>query len=197
MHEVPYAEATYLPVEDYAIIGNLHTVALVGKNGSIDWCCLPRFDSPAVFGALLDVYKGGCFRITPFPTPDMKYKQLYIQETNVLITRFLSNAGVGEITDFMPIQQARRSSDGYTLIRSVTVIRGSLSFEMVCRPAFNYARDAHTCTISMDTATFSHADTGFRLRSTLPLEEDDAAGVRVYFTLRPGQSVRFVLEDLQ
>src|SRR5579863_10306764 len=83
----------YQPIEDYAIIGDLHTVALVGKNGSIDWCCIPCFDSPSVFGAILDAEKGGYFRIAPPATPEMQYKQLYLPETNILITRFLAVDG--------------------------------------------------------------------------------------------------------
>src|SRR5437016_11549741 len=95
----------YLPIEDYGLIGDLHTVALVGKNGSIDWCCIPRFDSPSVFGALLDANKGGCFSIAPPPSPGMRCKQLYVPETNVLLSRFLCVDGVGEIIDFMPVKE--------------------------------------------------------------------------------------------
>ena len=95
----------YLPIQDYGVIGNLHTVALVGKNGSIDWCCIPRFDSPSVFGALLDAEKGGFFRIAPVETLEVGYKQLYLPDTNILITRFLTLDGVGEITDFTPLGQ--------------------------------------------------------------------------------------------
>src|ERR1700730_9291388 len=100
----------YLPIQDYAVIGNMHTVALVGKNGSIDWCCLPRFDSPSVFGALLDANKGGFFRIAPPDTPGMGHRQLYLPETNILITRFLTVDGVAEITDFMPIKRGHGSA---------------------------------------------------------------------------------------
>src|SRR5438270_3524042 len=100
----PHSSKTYQPIEDYAIIGNLHTAALVGKNGSIDWCCIPRFDAPSVFGALLDAEKGGFFRISPPDTPDMQRKQLYLPDTNILITRFLTVDGVGEIIDFMPVK---------------------------------------------------------------------------------------------
>jgi GH15 family glucan-1,4-alpha-glucosidase len=103
-----HSSGMYQPIEDYAVIGDLHTVALVGKNGSIDWCCLPRFDSPSVFGALLDVNKGGFFRIAPPDAPGMGHKQLYLPETNMLITRFLTVDGVGEITDFMPVKHKRR-----------------------------------------------------------------------------------------
>src|SRR5260221_13971601 len=91
----------YLPIEDYGIIGNLYTVALVGKNGPIDWCCIPRFDAPSVFGALLDAEKGGFFRIAPPDAPGIGRKQLYLPDTNILITRFLTVDGVGEIIDFM------------------------------------------------------------------------------------------------
>src|SRR5437660_4369517 len=144
VEEAPRHSSAYQPIEDYAIIGDLHTVALVGKNGSIDWCCLPRFDSPSVFGAILDAHKGGFFRIAPPDTPGMGHKQLYIPETNVLITRFLTVDGVGEITDFMPIKRPGSEKHLNHLIRSVVVVRGSMCFEMVCRPAFNYARDSHT-----------------------------------------------------
>ena len=84
-HESHQPSSPYLPIQDYAIIGDLHTVALIGKNGSIDWCCIPRFDSPSVFGALLDANKGGYFRIAPPDTPGMGRKQLYLPETNILI----------------------------------------------------------------------------------------------------------------
>src|SRR5579871_5780421 len=86
--------SSYLPIEDYAVIGDLHTVAQVSKDGSIDWCCLPRFDSPSVFGALLDARKGGFFRIAPPDTEGLRRRQLYLPDTNILITRFLTVDGV-------------------------------------------------------------------------------------------------------
>src|SRR6516164_3354706 len=94
----------YLPIEDYGVIGDLQTVALVGRNGSIDWCAIPDFDSPSVFGAQLNVKQGGFFRIAPPDTPSMTRKQMYLPETNILVTRFVSADGVGEVTDFMPIK---------------------------------------------------------------------------------------------
>src|SRR5437899_4485740 len=141
--ESPTTSSTYQPIEDYAVIGDLHTVALVGKNGSIDWCCIPRFDSPSVFGALLDANKGGFFRIAPPDTPGIGHKQLYLPETNILITRFLTVDGVGEITDFMPVQEIGSAEHQHHLIRSVSMARSSLPFEIVCRHAFSYARDSH------------------------------------------------------
>src|ERR1700726_3674835 len=153
-HDAPEMSSTYQPIEDYAIIGDLHTVALVGKNGSIDWCCLPRFDSPSVFGALLDANKGGFFRIAPPETPGMGRKQLYLPETNILITRFLTADGVGEITDFMPVKREGSSRHQHHIIRSVAVVRGSLSFDLTCRPAFNYAQDEHEIRLSKEGAIF-------------------------------------------
>src|SRR5258708_39751780 len=159
---------TYLPIEDYAIIGNLYTVALVGKNGSIDWCCIPRFDAPSVFGALLDAEKGGFFRIAPPDTPGMERKQLYLPDTNILITRFLTVDGVGEIIDFMPIKQAGGATHQHHLMRSGQGVRGSLSFELVCRPAFNYARDTHMTDRSEGGCVFTSKNLSLRLASSVP-----------------------------
>jgi len=187
----------YQPIEDYAIIGDLHTVALVGKNGSIDWCCLPRFDAPSVFGALLDVHKGGFFRIAPSDSPGIGHKQLYIPETNVLITRFLTADGVGELIDFMPIKQPGGEKHLNHIIRSVAVVRGSMRFEMVCRPAFNYARDSHGVRLSEDGAIFYSENHCLGLATSVPMEQDDHSGVRATFTLHQGQSVRFILESVK
>jgi len=188
---------TYQPIEDYAVIGDLYTVALVGKNGSIDWCCLPHFDSPSVFGALLDAHKGGFFRIAPPDTSGMGCRQLYVPETNILITRFLSSDGIGEITDFMPIKHVGRVEHRHHLIRSVTMVRGSLAFEMACRPAFNYARDPHSINVSPDGAVFHSKQLSLGLLSSVPLEHDGHGGAHATFTLHAGQSARFFLESVQ
>ncbi|MFQ5606829.1 MAG: trehalase-like domain-containing protein, partial [Candidatus Zixiibacteriota bacterium] len=112
----------YQPIENYGIIGDLHTLALVGMDGSIDWLCFPHFDSPSIFAAALDDKKGGRFRIKS-PDEGVTCRQLYWPDTNVLVTRFLSPQGVGEITDFMSL--GSRDSDGerHQLIRMVTVVR--------------------------------------------------------------------------
>ncbi|HYX51692.1 MAG TPA: glycoside hydrolase family 15 protein, partial [Ktedonobacteraceae bacterium] len=186
----------YLPIEDYALIGDLHTVALVGKNGSIDWCCLPRFDSPSVFGAILDAGKGGFFRIAPMDQKhSITYKQMYLPNTNVLLTRFLSVDGIAEITDFMPIKQVGTAEHQHQIIRSVEVVHGSLSFRLTCRPGFNYARDSHTVEISQEGAIFQSQSFGFGLASPLPLQLDGQGGVHATFTLSAGQSAHFVLES--
>ena len=150
---------TYLPIEDHGIIGDLHTVALVGKNGTIDWCCIPSFDAPSVFGALLDADKGGFFSIAPQDTPEMRLNQYYLPETNILITRFFTREGVGEVTDFMPIQPAKEHTKHHRIVRAVRVVQGQLTFELLCRPAFNYARDEHTVALAERGAVFQQSRT--------------------------------------
>ncbi len=120
----------FQPIEDYGVIGNMRSIALVGTQGSIDFFCFPRFDSPSVFAALLDPEKGGFFCIRP-ELDGENSKQLYLPETNVLLTRFLSENGIAEITDFMPILGDDVPNQ---LIRSVRVIQGSITFRLECRP---------------------------------------------------------------
>ena len=129
----------YQPIENYAIIGDLNTVALVGLQGSIDFMCFPNYDSPTIFAALLDAHKGGSFLITP-RGKDIKHKQLYLPDTNVLLTRFLSSDGVVELTDFMPVEELY---GGKELARRVTCIQGEFEMSMHCAPRFNYARSTH------------------------------------------------------
>ncbi len=186
---------SYLPIEDYAVIGDLHTVALVGKNGSIDWCCLPRFDSPSVFGALLNAGKGGFFRISPESMHGVACKQLYLPESNLLLTRFLSEDGVGEVSDFMPIKQVGTAEHEHQLIRSVSMVHGSLTFTLVCRPAFNYARDQHDLHVSEKGALFESQRFCLELASPVSLERDGEGGVRATFTLHAGQSAHFLLQS--
>src|SRR5687767_10897864 len=99
------AATGYLPIAEHGLIGDLHTVALVGTEGTIDWYCCPRFDAPSVFASILDKDRGGHYRISPVEE-GWTSKQLYFPDTNVLITRFLSPSGVGELQDFMPIASA-------------------------------------------------------------------------------------------
>ncbi|HTI15390.1 MAG TPA: glycoside hydrolase family 15 protein [Dictyobacter sp.] len=185
----------YVPIEDYGVIGNLHTVALVGKNGSIDWCCLPRFDSPSLFGAILDADKGGGFRIAPLDADGMGKKQLYLPDTNILITRFLTADGVGEITDFMPIKLVGSKLYEHHLVRIVQAVRGSMIFEMHCHPACNYGRDTHTVVLSVEGAVFHSDSICLALAATVPLEESEAGAVRSTFTLYEGQKAYFFLES--
>ena len=136
----------YAPIENYGVIGNMRTAALVGKHGSIDWFCFPHFDSPSVFAAILDDEKGGRFEIAPVGD-GAATKQLYWPDTNVLITRFLSADGVGEIEDFMPVGGGGADDWRDHLIRRVRVVRGAVTFHVRCHPAFDYARAPHETVI--------------------------------------------------
>ena len=187
-------QMAYLPIESYALIGNMHTAALVGCNGSIDWFCYPVFDSPSVFGAILDDQKGGRFQIAPL-AGDVTPKQLYLPDSNVLLTRFLSADGVAHITDFMPVG-IRRDAPGFgSLIRKVTVARGTMAFRVECRPAFNYARDPHAVAISADGATFRTPSLSLGLATSVPLQRDGTAAVGE-FTLAEGGEATFILRAI-
>ena len=184
---------SYQPIENYGIIGDLNTIALVGLNGSIDFMCLPRFDSPSVFAALLDDKKGGCFSINP-EFKEMKSKQLYLPDTNVLLTRFLSSDGVGEVTDFMPVDP-----DGEKrLIRRVATIRGEVTYQLRCCPRFNYGKDAHKVIQINDREIVFHADgpegLSLRLVSPVPLKVDNG-DARAEFMLKAGESADIMLES--
>jgi len=186
----------YKPIGDYGVIGDLHTVALVGKDGSIDWCCFPHFDSPSLFGALLDDQRGGRFRIAP--QDDGKRQQLYLPETNVLLTRFLHCDGVAELTDFMPVEgdEPGTRPKRHQIIRMVTVIRGKIRFRLECRPAFNFGRDEHTVLLRPAGAVFRSASMKVGLVSPVPLVANQGA-VEAEFTLAEGQQLTFFLEQLE
>jgi len=185
----------YKPIENYGIIGDLHTVALVGIDGSIDFMCAPRFDSPSVFAALLDQERGGHFQLAPL-LGDARPKQLYLPDTCVLLTRFLSDEGVAEVSDFMPLANEKRS---HNLVRRAKTVRGEVRFRMVCQPRFDYARAQHTAEQTPDGVRFV-AESGprlaFLLRSSIPVRIVDGAAV-AEFTLRADESASFVFEEVE
>ncbi len=184
---------SYRPIESYGIVGDLHTVALVGSDGSIDFLCFPYFDSPSVFAALLDHERGGRFSICPVRC-DPQPKQLYLPDTNVLLTRFLAECGVAEITDLMPVQAAGRS---HTLLRRVRGVRGELPFRVHCDPRFDYGRADKAVEAGGGQVVFrsrGQDGTALRLRASVPLEVQEGAA-SAEFLLRAGETVDFVLEE--
>jgi len=185
----------YPPIENHGLIGDLHTVALVGINGSIDWLCLPRFDSPSVFAAILDEGRGGHFQITP-GADGLRHRQYYWPETNVLVTRFLSPDGVGQITDFMPVGLSEEATARHQVIRRVQTVRGRLRYRMDCRPAFDYGRAPHTVETGPDGATFCSPGLTLGLRTERELVARDG-GVAADFELGEGESAIFVLGSLE
>jgi GH15 family glucan-1,4-alpha-glucosidase len=187
---------SYLPIESYGVIGDMHTAALVGKNGSIDWFCYPHFDSPSIFAAILDHEKGGYFRI--FPTCDcLPEKQLYWPETNVLITRFLSHEGVAEVYDFM-IPSALRPPGRYgqQLVRRVHAVVGEVPMFVSCSPAFNYARDQHVTSVAPEGAYFHSDGLTMALQTRIPLRVS-GTGVAGEIMLKEGETATLVFREVE
>ena len=182
----------FQPIENYGAIGNMRSIALVGMHGSIDFLCYPEFDSPTVFAALLDDQRGGCFEIKPQLT-NARVRQLYLPETNILLTRFLAEEGVAELTDYMPIES--ELEDPNEIVRTVSVIRGNVQFKMLCQPRFNYAASAHRTEFADGCAVFVPDETQcppMALYATTPLTPQ-SQDVVSEFTLQSGTTATFVL----
>ncbi|PIQ98036.1 MAG: glucoamylase [Nitrospinae bacterium CG11_big_fil_rev_8_21_14_0_20_56_8] len=186
------------PIENYGIIGNMHTAALVGIDGAIDWFCFPYFDSPSIFGALLDRRRGGYFRVAPIG--DFNRKQMYRPDTNVLVTRFLHTRGVGEVTDFMPMGFRQDDTAGWAescqIIRMVRVVRGELKFQVRCFPAFDYGRKEHKTLLKPDGVVFETGDLALVLHSHVPLKIE-GTGVTAEFTLKAGETHYFLVKGCE
>jgi GH15 family glucan-1,4-alpha-glucosidase len=184
----------YAPIADHGLIGDLHSCALVATDGTIDWYCGPRFDSPSVFASILDAHRGGQYRLAPAGDVSST-RQLYFPDTNVLITRFLTPDGVGEIEDFMPVGQTRHGEHRQRLIRRLVAVRGKMRFALEVAPRFDYGRARH------EVERHAH---GVLFRSpvcTLAFETDRELELRggdvtAEFTLRSGESTTFVLEHV-
>src|SRR5262245_54376186 len=184
----------YAPIGEYGVIGDLHTVALVGMDASIDFLCLPSFDSPSVFAALLDAERGGRFQIAPILDQPAR-KQLYLPDSAVLLTRFLHADGVAEVSDFMPVEDVGQA---HNLVRRAKTVRGELTFRMLCDPRFDYARASHTAEQKSDTEVIFVGSTQsgelvLRLRSSVPMRLERGAAL-AEFTLGADQKAWFVLE---
>jgi GH15 family glucan-1,4-alpha-glucosidase len=183
----------YKPIGSYGAIGNMRTAALVATDGSIDWLCYPHFDSPSVFAAILDDKKGGFFRIGPVDGVDARQKQFYWPDTNVLVTRFMTNDGVAEITDFMPVGGAApRGCRASPIIRDAHVTRGTARLRMECRPAFDYARARHEVSLGEGGVRFMSPELSLSLTSSVPMRVD-GGGATADFTLDEGQRAVFTL----
>ncbi len=184
----------YQPIENYGIIGNMRTVALVGMNGSIDWYCYPHFDSPSIFGAILDDEKGGRFQISA-DADGVRHKQFYWPSTNVLVTRFLLPDGIAELEDFMPVGLPSDSPEYRHVYRRVRCVRGAVRISVTCRPAFNYGRKTHDTLIEANGATFKSGSLSLGLSTAVPLRNDGRGGVSAEFMLSEGKSQVFILRD--
>jgi GH15 family glucan-1,4-alpha-glucosidase len=186
----------YLPIAEHGLIGDLHTVALVGTDGTIDWYCCPRFDSPSVFGAILDADRGGLFRVAP-DCQGWSSKQLYLPDTNVLITRFLMPNGVGELQDFMPPPRGGAAAHRQRMIRRVLAVRGDVRFVVDVAPRFDYARAPHEVVLTAHGALFRSPKLTLSLSTRCPLEIVDGCDVRAYVDVRGGEAATFVLNCVE
>src|SRR5215210_5078945 len=193
----------YPDIGDHGLIGDLQTAALVTTDGTIDWFCCPRFDSPSVFASLLDHDRGGHFRIGP-DRDDYVSRQLYFPDTAILITRFMTPDGVGEIVDFMPVVEGE-ATDRHRLVRLLRVVRGTMRFRMEIQPRFDYGRKPHTLELHDDGALFASDDLTLTLhRADIPDRslhergtsfERDGDGLRITKTLQAGEIAGVVMES--
>ncbi len=198
------AVARYPNIADHGLIGDLQTAALVTTDGVLDWFCCPRFDSPSVFASLLDAERGGFYRIAP-DRDDYVARQLYLPDTAVLITRFMTPDGVGEVHDFMPVIEGP-ATGRHRLVRNIRVVRGVMRFAIEIQPRFDYGRRPHTTEISESGVVFRSEDLELTVHGIAPegstLEEAgvtlqrDGDRVRWTRTLREGESGGVVLESM-
>ncbi|GAA0255249.1 glycoside hydrolase family 15 protein [Saccharothrix mutabilis subsp. mutabilis] len=191
-------EHDFPPIEGHGLVGDLQTAALVAADGTVDWWCVPRFDSPSVFAALLDRERGGYCRIGP--AGDRRPgRQLYFPDTAALITRFTTATGVGEVVDFMPPAGAT-ATNRRKLVRMARCVRGKVDFALDVVPRFEYGAGPHKTVLTDDGAVFENLDTTLVLhtvrepgdpRPTDLRADHDLHGV---LTLAEGQVRGIVLE---
>ena len=196
--------SNYPLIADHGLIGNLQTAALVSTDGTIDWFCAPRFDSPSIFGSLLDDDHGGHLRTRPTVDTFTRH-QLYYPDTAILVTRFLTESGVGEVVDFLPIASAAVASNRHQLVRMLRCVRGEMTFFVDIAPRFDYGREPHESHVSEDGIFFQGAQNAMSL--SIVREPDDAQLARVQrvseqdltfeLTLTAGQMRGLVLETGQ
>ena len=189
----------YPPIGEHGMIGDLQSCALISSDGVLDFFCAPRFDSPSLFASLVDHDKGGYCRLAADDAgqggaSDSTVRQLYLPETAILVTRFLSHHGVGEVVDFMPITRPEQATAQRRIIRILRVVRGTVKFVLECRPRFDYARAGHGLTVrGAGAAVFHGPELDLHLQTTFPFrrEADDVVGS---VTLGAGETAAVVLD---
>ncbi len=196
---MPETQRAFDAIEHHGIIGNMRSAAAVSVCGTIDFFCFPEFDSPTVFAALLDPDKGGYFEIKP-EMEGVRYKQMYLPDTNILLTRYLSDDGVAEVMDFMPVADGeKQSAYAHQIIRMVRVIKGTVRFRVRCAPRFDYARGTHRACQEEDAICFHYDGEGFdslALHATVPLTTEGGDAL-ADFVLERGQTASFAFGSLK
>lgn len=191
-----HTKRPFQPIENYGIIGNLKTVALVSLNGSIDFMCAPKFDSPSVFATMLDSQRGGFCAIEP-DLKNLTTKQLYFPGTAILLTRFFSDDGIAELTDFMPIATGNKSSTS-AIVRHIKTVRGSIKFKFSCIPRFGYSESDYEVIKDNDQLIFSceKEKLNIKIAANVPLVVRKKNGY-AEFTLEEAETATIVLEFLK
>ena len=184
---------TYPAIADHGLIGDLQTAALVATDGTVDWFCCPRFDSPSVFASLIDAERGGRFAVAAI-TPGTVTRQMYLPDTAILVTRYLSERGVAEVIDFMPVHDPHTATDARQLVRLVVGIRGEIELEARVEPRFDYGRRPHKLVMAEHGASFDGGDLTLHLSSSWPLQAD-GDDVSTRFTVKAGERGGFVLSS--
>ena len=168
----------YPPIADYGLIGDMHSCALVSKAGSVDWCCFPRFDSPAVFSRLLDWDSGGCFEIAPMGVKTTHRR--YLPDTTILETTFITDTGTARLTDFMPVQsksqalEPREVCAWQQIVRILECIHGSVEYRLACRPRFDYGTIVPHAHLSSPNTGIAHGGgDALAIYCSVPLETVD------------------------
>jgi len=164
--------SAYAPIEDYALIGDCASAALVGRNGSIDWLCWPRFDSPSIFARLLDADDGGHFQVRP--VANFSVERRYLPDTNVLETTFTTERGVLRLTDLMPVAERaayrRELWPEHEILRCVECVAGTVEVDVHCDPRLDYARiDPALDDRGPHGVFYNHEGAVLIVRSELPL----------------------------
>ena len=179
-----------ISIGDHGIIGNMRSAALINIRGDVDFFCFPEFDSPSVFASILDEEKGGTFTVRP-GSDTFQLKQLYLPETNVLLTRFISDNRIAEVSDFMPVAE---ESGCHCIMRRITVLEGNIDFSVCCSPKFDYARSGHRVEHSDRGLLFTpqtEACPPMLLQGSVELEIRENSG-SASFRLCAGESACFI-----
>jgi GH15 family glucan-1,4-alpha-glucosidase len=159
------------PIRDYAVTGDCRSAALISATGSIDWLCLPRLDSPSVFGAILDADRGGRFLVRPAETAATERR--YIGDSNVLETTFTTRSGVLRVTDMMPVDteaaKARELWPEHELLRKIDCVKGQVAVDVVFDPRFDYGRVAPSIRADGRTFLCEHGAGVLALTTDIPL----------------------------
>ena len=186
-------EGSYKPISDYGLISDMHSSALVDKDGSIDWCCLPRFDSAAVFSRLLDSRKGGYFQVAPRGVRSVSRR--YLPGTNVLETLFETDSGMAKLTDFMPAHHhsapegPHEAGSRRQLVRILECVSGSVRFFMECYPRFDYGTIIPHASLDGPHKGFAHGGAdGLLVYCSAPMREA-GDGFQAEGLLRTGEKL--------